>query len=473
MAEETISSATEEAGKAKPRQRSLSGRLIGVATIWSVVAIAVAGFILVTLYRQASESAFDERLDVYVKAIIGDMAGGEPGEPTRPDNLGEPRFDLPVSGWYWTIVDEGKGSLVFASLSLFGDTLDLPSLPASGEMTSVANGPDGEEIRIVQRRIAFGDNEVYRIAVAGATNELREQTAEFAGQVALTLAVLGLGLVGAIFLQVRVGLRPLRDLRSSLANVRNGDAESVEEDLPKELAPLAIELNDLIRSNREIVERARTHVGNLAHALKTPLSVITNEARGSDGPFAAKMAEQAAIMRTQVEHHLERARMAAQRRVIGVSVEIEPAVARLARAMAKIHADRNLDIDVDAPKGLRFRGEQQDLEELVGNLLDNACKWSNSRVRVTVKPDRGAGDGRERVEIEVADDGPGLSEDERKEAVKRGRRLDETVPGTGLGLSIVADIARIYGGSLELGVSELGGLSARLILPMAQATAKI
>ncbi|MXN65694.1 histidine kinase [Stappia sp. GBMRC 2046] len=473
MTEETISSAAEEAGKAKPRQRSLSGRLIAVATIWSVVAIAVAGFILVTLYRQASESAFDERLDVYVKAIIGDMAGGEPGKPTRPDNLGEPRFDLPVSGWYWTIVDDRQGAVVFASLSLFGDALDLPALPASGETTSVTSGPDGEEIRILQRRITFNDEEVYRIAVAGATKELREQTAEFAGQVALTLTVLGLGLVGAIFLQVRVGLRPLRDLRQSLANVRNGDAESVEEDLPKELAPLAIELNDLIRSNREIVERARTHVGNLAHALKTPLSVITNEARGTDGPFAAKMAEQAAIMRTQVEHHLERARMAAQRRVIGVSAEIEPVVARLARAMSKIHADKDLDIDFEVPKGIRFRGEQQDLEELIGNLLDNACKWSNSRVCVTVKPAPAAGEGRERVEIEVSDDGPGLTAEQRKEAVKRGRRLDETVPGTGLGLSIVADIARIYGGALELDVSELGGLSARLILPMAQAAVRI
>lgn len=452
---------------ARPKRRSLSARLITVATLWSVVALAVAGFILVALYRQASENAFDERLGVYLKAIIGAMAGGEPGKPSRPENLGEPRFDLPVSGWYWVIADDRNGEIVFASTSLLGDSLSLPEIPPAGMFNGVARGPENEELRLVARRITFGADETYRIAVAGKTDELRGQITEFAGQVALTLTIFGLGLVGAIFFQVRIGLRPLRALRASLAAVRNGDAETVMEDLPGELQPLAIELNDLVRSNKEIVERARTHVGNLAHALKTPLSVITNEARATGGPFAAKVEEQAALMRTQVDHHLERARMAAQRRVIGVTAEIEPAVARLVRAMSRIYRERDIDYSIAAQPGLRFRGEQQDLEELIGNLLDNASKWTKTRVSVTVRPVEGAEAGRERVEIEIADDGPGLTAAERAEAVKRGRRLDETVPGTGLGLSIVADIAGLYGGRLELAESSWGGLAARLVLPMA------
>ncbi|MBA5776376.1 histidine kinase [Stappia sp. F7233] len=450
-------------------RRSLAGRLITVATLWSVVALAVAGFILVALYRQASERGFDDRLDLHLKAIIGAMAGGEPGKPNPPENLGEPRFELPVSGWYWLIADDRTGEVVHASLSLLGDALALPEIPPSGVFNGTIEGPEGEELRVAERRIVFGQEEIYRIAVAGGTDELRDQITAFAGQVALTLTIFGLGLVGAIFLQVRVGLRPLRDLRASVAAVRNGDAESVEEDLPRELQPLAVELNDLIHSNREIVERARTHVGNLAHALKTPLSVITNEARSSPGPLADKVAEQAAVMRTQVDHHLERARMAAQRRVIGVSAEMEPVVASLVRAMAKIYRDRNIAFSVDVPHGIRFRGEKQDLEELVGNLLDNACKWTRSRVDVSVQPMPGSDRGRDLVAIEIADDGPGLTEGERKEAVKRGRRLDETVPGTGLGLSIVADISAIYGGRLELHPAPAGGLLARLVLPAAQA----
>ena len=242
-------------------------------------------------------------------------------------------------------------------------------------------------------------------------------------------------------------------------------AEEIDEDLPVELAPLAVELNALIHSNREIVERSRTHVGNLAHGLKTPLSVISNEARSASGPFAEKVSEQAAIMSTQIQHHLERARMAAQRRVIGVSCGVEPGLARLTRAMSKLYRERNVGLAGEIPPGLRFRGEQQDLEELAGNLLDTACTWAQSSVTIRIAVLQQGETAREPFGLVVEDDGPGLSHAERQEAVKRGRRLDETVPGTGLGLSIVADLAALYGGRLELDRAGLGGLQARLILP--------
>ncbi|WP_417684617.1 ATP-binding protein [Roseibium sp.] len=458
------------AGKARWRKTSLAGRLVAVAAVWSVLALAVAGFILVGLYRAASERAFDAQLDVYGKSILAEMvpeANGTDETVRAPKGLSEPRFALPLSGWYWTVARQEDGEVLFASPSLVGDPLIVEGTlerDAEAERSTFAMGPGNEEIRVRQQRFDIAGS-AYVVSVAAETAGFRADIRSFAGQVAMTLLIFGAGLVGAVFLQVRVGLRPLMRLRRSLGMVRRGESEAIDEDLPVEIAPLAVELNALIHSNREIVERSRTHVGNLAHGLKTPLSVISNEARSASGPLADKVSEQAAIMQTQIQHHLERARMAAQRRVIGVSCEVEPVLGRLVRAMSKIYRERTVGFAGDIPADLRFRGEQQDLEELTGNLIDNACKWARSAVRVEVGPLQQGEQARALFEILVEDDGPGLSEKECTEAVKRGRRLDETVPGTGLGLSIVADLAGVYGGQLELGRSELGGLKARLVLP--------
>jgi len=218
------------------------------------------------------------------------------------------------------------------------------------------------------------------------------------------------------------------------------------------------------------VQRARTHVGNLAHALKTPLSVIVNEAASRDDGFATKVREQTDIMRDQVTRHLERARLAARFSSIGSVTEIAPVVTALARTMEKIHHDRGIAIDVEAPADIRFRGERQDLEEMVGNLVDNACKWARSRVSVEVLRDgAGGASGQPLVRLVIDDDGPGLSPPEREEAQEahRGRRLDETKPGSGLGLSIVVELAHLYGGELSLGTAPIGGLRAELTLPAA------
>lgn len=486
------------------------------AGVWSIVSLVIAGLVLVHVYRLASERAFDERIDVYVTTVIGALAGLDqqeadedaavsptdtpssdtPSSDTKsfdslssdtrtpdaqgsgtsdPDGTpislelpGEPRFRLPLSGWYWTVRDAASGRVLYASSSLLGDTLSLPAVTsADGVWRGYAHGPGGEGLRASQRVIGFSPEKRYIIAVAAETSGLRDEIEAFAGQVAITLAVFGLGLMGAVLLQVWIGTRPLKRLRASFAAVRRGDAEEIDEDLPRELAPLAVELNALIAANKETVQRARGHVGNLAHGLKTPLSVITNEARAAHGPLAEKVAEQAAIMRTQIDHHLERASMAAQRRVIGVATEVAPVSERLMRAMEKIHDERHLDLSSDIAPGLRFRGERQDLEEMLGNLLDNACKWARSTVALTVCRKESAKAERPLLVFVVADDGPGLSEAEREQALKRGKRLDETVPGSGLGLSIVAELAGLYGGRLVLEGSRLGGLGARLELPAA------
>ncbi|MEP4766422.1 MAG: sensor histidine kinase [Roseibium sp.] len=456
----------------RPRHpRSLAARLVLVAAVWSTLALALAGVFLVSLYQNASERAFDAQLEVHIKALISEMLESSDElsrsiSPTvrQPSYLGDPRFSLPLSGWYWTVRRADSPQILYASESLVGDPLNVPSLGDNEANATFIAGPTNDEIRVLQQRITIGETP-YVIAVGAATAGFWADISEFARLVAVTLCIVGFGLILAIFLQVRVGLQPLARLRASLGAVRQGESERIDEALPREIAPLAVELNALIVSNKEIVERARTHVGNLAHGLKTPLSVISNEARSSGGPLADKVTEQAAIMSTQIQHHLERARMAAQRRVIGVSCDTEPVLGRLVRAMEKIYRDKDLEIEFRQSEAVRFRGESQDLEEMTGNLIDNACKWARTRVEVTVSVLKDTASNRAMFEIIVEDDGPGLTMEQRAEAIQRGKRLDETVPGTGLGLSIVADLAALYGGEFKLDRSDQGGLKAQLTLP--------
>jgi signal transduction histidine kinase len=271
-----------------------------------------------------------------------------------------------------------------------------------------------------------------------------------------------------VWFQIRYGLRPLKKVSESLAKIRSGDAERLQGDFPKEVAPLAGEVNALLESNREIVDRARTHVGNLAHALKTPLSVLVNETSNVQGPLGDKVREQLGVMRDQVQRHLERARIAARVAVVSSTIDVAPVVEVLVRTMEKIHRDRGIALQSKTNPEIRFRGERQDIEEMVGNLVDNACKWAATKVNIEMFALRAPLAGRPAsFRIQVDDDGPGLAPAEREEVLHRGRRLDESKPGTGLGLSIVLELAKLYGGTLQLGNSPLGGLRAELVLPAA------
>jgi signal transduction histidine kinase len=267
---------------------------------------------------------------------------------------------------------------------------------------------------------------------------------------------------------VRFGLYPLRQVEQALAAIRAGNATRLEGNLPSEIAPLQVELNALLKSNQDIVERARTQVGNLAHALKTPLAVLMNEARDDKSNLAEKVNEQTQLMRDSVTRYLNRARMAANVGIIGRATEVRSVGESLSRTLQKIYRDRDLMVDVTCPEDLRFRGERQDLEEMLGNLMDNACKWATGRVSLTaaLQLDGTEVPGSRRLEILVEDDGPGLSSEQLSEPIQRGRRLDETKPGSGLGHSIVAELAQANGGTFELASSKiLGGLQARLVLP--------
>jgi signal transduction histidine kinase len=305
------------------------------------------------------------------------------------------------------------------------------------------------------------------VTVAIDSAEIDDETRAFNRTIVVTFVILAAVLLLTTMFQVRFGLAPLRRISESLAAIRAGTAERLAGRFPVEIEPLARETNALIDANREIVERARTHVGNLAHALKTPLSVVVNEAaaRGDD-PLAVKVREQAGIMRDQVSRHLERARIAARATMVGSVTEVAPVVTGLARTMEKIYHPRGIAIDAEAPDGVRFRGERQDLEEMLGNLVDNACKWAQARVSVEVTPERAEGaPPKATVRIVVDDDGPGLTPGEREQVARRGLRLDESKPGSGLGLSIVLKLATLYGGGLTLSNAPIGGLRAELVLP--------
>ena len=457
------------------RRSSLATRLFLSATAWVVVILLITGVILSSVYRDATERAFDRRLNLYLRTLVAEVATPDEPPDRQFQSLGEPLFELPLSGWYWQITrtDSDKEEMR-ASRSLWDKKLPKledhgAELSAAGIRLGYIEGPEGQTLRMVERPVDLGADGKFLVDVAGDASEIFDETRSFDYYLGGTFVALSIVLVLTTIFQVRFGLAPLKRISEAIADIRSGRAERLEGEFPVEIAPLARETNALIDANREIVERARTHVGNLAHAIKTPLSVIVNEATAHSADlFAAKVLEQADVMRDQVAHHLERARLAARLTIVGTIAEVGPVVDALRRTMEKIHRDRGVAIEVSATSQARFRGERQDLEEMVGNLVDNACKWAASRVfiEVLVEPPAEAG-ATSMLRIIVDDDGRGLSEQERAQVSRRGQRLDESKPGSGLGLSIVVDLAALYGGSLTLGRAPIGGLRAELVLPAA------
>ncbi|WJR81738.1 sensor histidine kinase [Bradyrhizobium sp. NP1] len=455
------------------RASSLATRLFLSATAWVVVILVITGFVLSSVYRNATERAFDRRLNLYLRTLVAEVATPDEPPDRQFQSLGEPLFELPLSGWYWQITrtDTEKGD-TRASRSLWDKKLPKldehgAELTAAGVRLGYVEGPEGQTLRMVERPVDLGADGRYLVSVAGDATEIFDETRSFDYYLGGTFAALGIVLLLTTIFQVRFGLAPLKRISEAIADIRSGRAERLEGDFPVEIAPLARETNALIDANREIVERARTHVGNLAHAIKTPLSVIVNEASShAADPFADKVLEQADVMRSQVAHHLERARIAARVTIVAAVTDVAPTVEALRRTMEKIHRDRGVIIEAKVDPNARFRGERQDLEEMVGNLVDNACKWAASRVFIEVLTERPAAPGAgPMLRIIVDDDGRGLSAAERAQVARRGQRLDESKPGSGLGLSIVIDLASLYGGNLTLGDAPTGGLRAELLLP--------
>ncbi|PWE17158.1 ATP-binding protein [Marinicauda salina] len=436
----------------------------------------LGAFALTLLFRETVLSDLDDRLAGVAESLIASVEVSEDGALATPRQPLDPRYGQVFSGRYWQITplgDASPGDGELRSRSLWDDRLvpsaelvDAALAEPGRAATGAATGPDGEPLRIVVRAVSLPGLETPALFIAAEDRRPADRrVARFALTAAGLFAAFAAALVIGVFVQVRVGLAPVLRMGREVAQVRDGAAERISGAYPAELIPLGGELNALLDHSREVVGRARTHVGNLAHALKTPITVLSNEARGEEGPLADLVRRQTAVMSDQVEHHLRRARAAANATAIGARTPVGPVIDDLGRTLRRIHDRRGIAIDWSSPGELAFRGERQDLEDLVGNLVDNACKWAAVQVRVEARPIEGS-----RFEIRVEDDGPGLSEAEREQALARGVRLDEQTPGAGLGLAIVDDLARAYGGALNLERSELGGLLARLELPRARAT---
>ncbi len=452
------------------RDGSLLRRLL-ITAAGSALALLVLGALALTfLFRSTVMTQLDARLDQAAIAVIGGLAVNEEDEITVDAAAGAD-FERAFSGRYWqvsAVEGDRPGAALATSGSLFDAQLELPpalaarSLSLNGQPVSgEAGGPQGEPLRIVVRAVRLAsDAPPLLITAAEDRREADGRVARFALASAGLFALFAVLLAAGILLQVRVGLAPVLRMREALADVRDGGADRLEGGYPDELLPLARELNALLDHSSRVVERARTHVGNLAHALKTPLTVLSNAVREEGGPGGEVARRQVEQMRAQIDHHLRRARAAANAQGLAARTPVEACVEDLARTLSRIYAARDLSVETGIAPGLVFRGERQDLDDLVGNLMDNACKWARARVRVRAEADIPG-----RLRIDIEDDGPGVPEDQRAQVLERGVRLDEQTPGTGLCLSIVADLARAYDGSLQFGESELGGLRARLVLP--------
>ncbi len=453
---------------------SLRIRLLAGTLFWVVGTILVAGWGLGNLFRQHVEAQFHAELRTHLDHLTAQITLDDQGRAQLALPLSDPRFGRPYSGYYWQVDTAGSGATAAKALlrsrSLWDTALAVqPDALVEGDVhVHPVAGPQNKRLSVVERMVRMDDSpdgkpHSLRLLVAADADLMEGPVRRFNGALWLALGVLGAGLVLAAVVQVSVGLSPLRSLRTALARVRGGETQRLDGDFPVEVMPLVEEFNTVLAHNADVVERARTHAGNLAHALKTPLSVLANAAQApqqQDPELARLVLEQIGLARRQVDYHLARAQAAAAIRVPGAKTVLPPVVEGLVRVMQRIHAER--DISITLPSGapeLAFRGETQDLHEMLGNLLDNACKWAAHRVEIRALADGGM------LTITLDDDGPGLNAQQRDVVMHRGVRADEQVPGSGLGLAIVDDLARLYGGRIELLVSPLGGLRAALTLP--------
>jgi signal transduction histidine kinase len=451
----------------RARLESLSSRLIAAAAVWTVLGLAVGGVVLSNAFRMAALNNFDNALLADMDGLIAAAEPDPDGGVMLQGRFLNHNFDRVYSGLYYQIKSGGRGGQI--SRSLFDKDIVPTAQTRKGALTwGTAPGPENQTLRVVSRRVDLTPDKSsdadYTFLVAGDMAEVDRQTAEFNNTLFWSFLLLGAGLVGGILVQVKIGLLPLRRVSEALARIRDGKARRLDGKFPTEIEPLASELNSLIQHSEEVVGRARTHVSNLAHFLKTPLSVLAAEADAVDkdsgaGALSDMVKRQVFSMRRQVDHYLSRARAAGSLDVLGNRTQVSAVMDDLSRVIARIHAARGIVIDAECDDDIYFRGERQDLEEMLGNLIDNACKWARGRVRVRCE------NAAARLVLTIEDDGPGLSAEQRSQVGERGERLDETVPGSGLGLAIVRDISKLYGGFFGLDASSLGGVLARLELP--------
>jgi signal transduction histidine kinase len=448
---------------ARGRTGSLTRRMIGIAAIWIGALLLIGGFALDRILTKSLVDNFDEQMVFLLNSMVAASEIGPDGEVRFNRPPADQRFLEPYSGKYFQI--SGAGNEAFPSRSLWDRRLQVrenhgdvkPHLYDSNEFSTASNA---EPLRIVERDVVLPGSEVrWRFQVAQSRESLDEQISRLRSTVSWSFAALGFGLLILAALQTVYGLWPLRRVRREVASIRSGEKTRIGQDFPSEIRPLTEEINQLLAHSEEQAEEARRHAGNLAHALKTPLTVITNAATADDPDLNDIVCREATVMRRQVDHHLARARAIGRRASAQARARVWDSLEAVQRAVERMH--EGVTIDIAGDRSAEVRVERQDLDEMLGNLIENAAKYGGGRVFVTVADAAG------NIDILIEDDGPGIPQDQRGDLFTRGARLDTTgKPGTGLGLAIVRDVAQIYGGSITLEESaDLGGLLARLTLP--------
>ncbi len=449
---------------------SLRWRLLAVTGLLAALLVSLACALLLGVFRTEVHRQFATGLRSQLDEVTARLEWTAEGEPVLPTaSLSDPRWRRPYGGLYWQVEPlQPQRRPPLRSRSLWDQQLAVPAdAVADGEVhVHEVRGPAGQGLLLLERSVKPDPStaQAWRVLVAG---DLREAEAAVqrlrAALIAGALLLLAL-MLAAAWVQTGVGLAPLRRLQGALAALRRGEAPRLHGRFPTELQPLVDDFNGVLDRQAESLARARTQAGNLAHALKTPLAVLAQAAEQPEvagTPTATMLADQVQRIRRQVDWHLARARAAALQAQPGARTPLRASAEALLRVLERLHADRGLQLSLDlSDPALGFAGDVQDLQEMLGNLLDNACRWARQRVRLSASTVASG-----QLCIEVDDDGPGIPPAQRELALTRGQRLDESVPGSGLGLAIAAELAQLYGGALSLDDSPLGGLRARLLLP--------
>ena len=446
---------------------SLAVRLFLSATIWIILTLFAAGFLLSDLNKKSNLAAFDDRLNLLLETLIGASRVDSSDGITVVSPIGDPRFSQPYSGWYWQINSGSK--TLSRSRSMWDQVFTSDKRLIGGRSQFIDNVSsdkdqrviEKKELHVVERKISFpGISSPLVFLVSGDTEEYKDNIDEFDRTLSTTLIVLGVGLMIAVYLQVNYGLLPLNKIKQALFKIRNGDEKKLKDQYPLEVQPLATEINDLLNHNEKIVDRAKTHVGNLAHVLKTPLAVISNEVNESD----KVLKNQIIVMRKHIDRYLKKAHLDSVGKATKEKIDIVKLTKKMLNIFDKLYPNRRITLNHSIKSAFIF-SSLEDMEEVIGNLIENACKYGNSKIFIEIRNIN-----EEELIFIVSDDGIGLPIEEMNKVFARGFRLDEQKPGTGLGLNIVKDIVETYyKGEVKLRKSEkLGGLEVRIKLPLSR-----
>ena len=448
---------------------SVTFRSLALTTAWFVIALVVIAVAISALYRNAAERGFRQLLQAEMFNVINSVSVDDEGELKGTPQLGNLNYQQPQTGWYWIVdplYDKSKAAL--RSPSLGNSKLPVTpeeAVPYDGDYrrTYIVRDDNDNDVSVIETVVVMDENDrATRIRVTGNREAVDNDVRWFSRRLYIALALFGVASVLLNGLVILWSLSPLDKARRALSQISERGEGEMKGSFPDEVQPLADEINALLTNNRAIVERARMQVGNLAHSLKTPIAVLLNEAQAMGEKEGKLIASQVVMMQAQVQAYLNRARIAAQTESALTRCEVDQVLQRLIRVMRRLNPERDFDLNCEA--SLVLATEQQDLEEVVGNLLENAARFAEIKIVVEAHRLNEREDG-DWIEITVCDDGPGLKPDEIQRAMKRGQRLDESGAGSGLGLSIVNDIVQAYGGCFELTGRERGGLHARVVLP--------